>query len=495
MKRPTARLLTPSLLVSCILFFPSSLLAGLTSGLVAWYPFDGDAEDASGNGNHGTVNGAILGTDRHGNSNKAYVFDGSNDFIQIPNHASLNFANSLSLHFWINPNNWAGGGTEGIISKKSNDSSNGYVVYRDNNHLNEITFRYRGDGGFQSYLKTNSFVSDNQWQNWTVTYQETCSKWYKNGQLQQVYDSLSNSSDMSNSNPLKIGYADTWNYFYSGSIDEVRIYDRALTSSEVTQLYLLEAPTEQNATLSGTINYSGPVTGPVVIWAKLGALTVNTLTLPNGPGAYTMQLPKNREYDVKAFRDGNGNGNLDAGWQVGEPSAHHGDWNSTSSSFNTLLLDGNKTGIDVNVSWHGDNDNDGFYDWDEYVAGSEGNDSTSVPGVGYGLVAHWTFDETNGTVLGDSSGNDVNGTLNGFSSLTNTHWTPGKIGGALRFDGTDDYVSFPGATLLNDLAPMTFAGWVIDPDASSSWSSTTRRPTCPSTKVWARSPAGRRSTL
>ena len=218
---------------------------------------------------------------------------------------------------------------------------------------------------------------------------------------------------------------------------------------------------DQNATVSGTINYFGPVTGPIVVYAKFNGVVVNTVTLPNGPGPYTMQLPKNQLYDVKAFRDGNGNGNLDPGWQVGEPYDHHGDWNASTNSNNLLLVDGNKTGIDVNVYWHGDHDGDGFYDWDEYVAGSDGNDSAIIPGIGYGLVAHWTFDETNGTILGDSSGNDVNGTLNGFSSHTNAHWVPGRVGGALHFDGTDDYVSFPGATLLNDLAPMTFAGWVF----------------------------------
>ena len=104
---------------------------------------------------------------------------------------------------------------------------------------------------------------------------------------------------------------------------------------------------DANATLSGTVNYSGPVTGPVVVWAFENGQKVAELTLPNGPGPYSLQLLKNRNYDAKAFRDGNGNGNLDAGWQVGEPFAHHGDWNSTSSSFNTLLLDGNKTGIDL----------------------------------------------------------------------------------------------------------------------------------------------------
>ena len=55
--------------------------ADLTRGLVAWYPFDGNASDMSRNGNHGTVNGATLGTDRFGEENKAYSFDGVDDYV------------------------------------------------------------------------------------------------------------------------------------------------------------------------------------------------------------------------------------------------------------------------------------------------------------------------------------------------------------------------------------------------------------------------------
>ena len=52
-------------------------------GLVAWYPFDGNASDMSGNGNHGTVHGASLGTDRHGVANRVYSFDGVDDWIDF----------------------------------------------------------------------------------------------------------------------------------------------------------------------------------------------------------------------------------------------------------------------------------------------------------------------------------------------------------------------------------------------------------------------------
>ena len=77
----------------------------LKHGLVAWYPFDGNASDMSGNGNHGTVNGATLSADRHGHANKAYSFDGVDDQIIVANHSSLNFGQGdFSLISWIKYN-------------------------------------------------------------------------------------------------------------------------------------------------------------------------------------------------------------------------------------------------------------------------------------------------------------------------------------------------------------------------------------------------------
>ena len=72
------------------------------------------------------------------------------------------------------------------------------------------------------------------------------------------------------------------------------------------------------------------------------------------------------------------------------------------------------------------------------------------------MLAHWSFDETNGTILHDSSGNDLNGTLNGF----NNPWSPGRKGGSLRFDGVDDHITFAGITQLNDIRPLSFSGWL-----------------------------------
>ena len=76
-----------------------------------------------------------------------------------------------------------------------------------------------------------------------------------------------------------------------------------------------------------------------------------------------------------------------------------------------------------------------------------------------GLLAHWTFDETSGTVLNDASGNQIHGTVHGYTANATAQWTAGLLGGALALDGKDDYISFPGATKLNNLDPFTWTGW------------------------------------
>ena len=73
----------------------------LSTGLIAWYPFDGNASDMSGSGNDGTVHGPVLGIDRHGQANKAYNFDGVDDYIDLGNSTSLNPANLITVSAWV----------------------------------------------------------------------------------------------------------------------------------------------------------------------------------------------------------------------------------------------------------------------------------------------------------------------------------------------------------------------------------------------------------
>ena len=209
---------------------------------------------------------------------------------------------------------------------------------------------------------------------------------------------------------------------------------------------------EQNASVSGTVSYQGVVPGPAIIWAlDTNDTVIDHAELPDGNGSYSLSVPIGQGYDFKVFIDGNENGYP----STGEAWKHFTDWNSTTNSYNLTQVDTNLTGVDFSLS-DNDFDSDGFLNWHEYLAGTQEQNASSIPPLEFGMLAHWSFDETNGTILHDSSGNDLNGTLNGF----NNPWSPGKNGGSLRFDGVDDHITFAGITQLNDIRPLSFSGWL-----------------------------------
>ncbi|HEX2684498.1 MAG TPA: hypothetical protein VHL77_11220, partial [Ferruginibacter sp.] len=75
----------------------------LNLGLKAYYPFSGNANDISGNNNNPVFNNATLTADRLGNPNSAYHFNGTNTYMRIPNSASINMANTMSIALWVKP--------------------------------------------------------------------------------------------------------------------------------------------------------------------------------------------------------------------------------------------------------------------------------------------------------------------------------------------------------------------------------------------------------
>jgi len=72
-----------------------------TDGLVGWWPFNGNANDESGNGNNGVVNGATLTEDRNGDANKSYYFNGISDFISVLHSGYFDLSNGMSLSLWF----------------------------------------------------------------------------------------------------------------------------------------------------------------------------------------------------------------------------------------------------------------------------------------------------------------------------------------------------------------------------------------------------------
>jgi hypothetical protein len=214
--------------------------AFLRQGLVAYYPFDGNANDMSGNGNHGTVNGATLATDRHGNSFKAYSFDGSNDRIALPNSNDLKLQ-KISMAMWIKFSDVLGGQ---IISNESN-VADGFAI--DNTSDKKIGFKImKGSvikplGGIydHTFTATDSF-SQNSWVFLAATYEGSIKHIYLDGFLSKSENS--NITISYRNTPIQIGCAGFRNSYFKGFIDDLRIYDRALSAAEVATLYNHEKP-------------------------------------------------------------------------------------------------------------------------------------------------------------------------------------------------------------------------------------------------------------
>jgi hypothetical protein len=241
------------------------------NGLVAKYDFNLNA-DNSASGPAAAPNGTIFGAsptqDRWGNLNSAYAFNGTSNYIEIPDSDafSLTTTGSLSISVWVRPDgttldpngrllfsheestgyvHWMGKGFAGEHewSFRIYSADNTDIPYRAN-RLSYYLFNRPGGLGAGSYAQDDvvpgewiHFVAVVRTSNETITF-------YKNG-VQRDQDSFAASSNFpvapeNGSAPLRIGTRDFQSYF-AGAVDDLRIYNRALTTGEIQQLFSEQA--------------------------------------------------------------------------------------------------------------------------------------------------------------------------------------------------------------------------------------------------------------
>lgn len=204
-------------------------------GLVAYYPFNGNAEDESGNGNHGIVIGTTLTSDRFNNTNSAFYFNGIHNYIDIDAHAnSMPFGTSeVTISGWIKydetPSN-----NQVLLGYGGNYEYGGYLLgYERDNKLN---FQVHS-GGFQS-AASYIIPGANTWYHIVGKYDHQKLYVYIDGNL---IAETNFSGEIDQANCLRIGCerygATNGNYFTKGSIDDIRIYNYALSDLEIQQLY------------------------------------------------------------------------------------------------------------------------------------------------------------------------------------------------------------------------------------------------------------------
>jgi Concanavalin A-like lectin/glucanases superfamily len=214
-----------------IIFYSFSLSAqvNLPLGLKAYYPFTGNANDISGNNNNPVFNNATLTADRLGNPNSAYHFNGSTNYMQVANSASLNLPNAMSVSLWVKPTGYNTNQCYGnmLVSKSASTTlpSNFYVrfadVYTGCSSPTTTQERFTGNNA----IAATPFVQLNQWYSVVWTSDGTTEKIYVNCELKASV--AAGGVPFSNSFAMFFGKQNdpSFPYWFNGDLDEVRIYD------------------------------------------------------------------------------------------------------------------------------------------------------------------------------------------------------------------------------------------------------------------------------
>jgi hypothetical protein len=297
-----------------LLSWQPTVQADLNDGLMAYYPFEGKyiegpfipkisfltwyrANDASGNGNHATVRGATLTEDRFGNVDSAYSFNGVNNYIERPfDYDFTPSTQSWTVAAWIKSGN---GPIVSWYRCGANRSCTGVdsAFYELHIYPNSQIIYNLGDDSNRRLRVVSPATLTNDWHFVVGMLDRTTNmlKLYVDGiEVNSIPSNLGSLSDGNINIPLSIGrfFRTGWGspHYYRGVIDDVRIYNRVLTESEIQTLYnqqFLSAGTDMTIELGDTVNLNGSFEGLVsnapysYVW-KLGDGNTVTGTLTKG---------------------------------------------------------------------------------------------------------------------------------------------------------------------------------------------------------------------
>ena len=409
------------------------------NGLVGWWPFNGNANDASGNGNNGTVNnGAVLTTDRFGGLNSAYNLDGDNDFISVNPSTSLNIVNNISISIWF---------------YTTQTGFYGYLVDRDIcGNAKDWSLAYNGssilrigDGATDQIINSAS-NNINSWHNLVFVRNGNSFKLFIDGVISgQIL--INGLNFLNNLTPIFFGEQlcnpnSVNSPNFNGKIDDIGIWNRALTQQEVTALY---NSTTNTCPLITSVTLNAQQTQSSVTNAVVGYLPNSTKIISDTTQWHYIALTKSGPTGNFYF-----DGTL-----------------VTSSSFasnpyiwNSLLLGA----IQGCVSCSPVADFNGLID--EVRVSNVARTASNIASA-YSANSPFTADvSTIGLFhLDNTTGNSINNAIGGTAA---TFGTPalasGKFGQAMSFDGVDDYVRWSSSIPVNN---MTIEFWVKSSDQSA----------------------------
>jgi len=221
----------------------------LKVGLIAYYPFNNSGIDYTGNGNDGFVYNITSTSDRNGKANSAYYFDGATSNIRVTDNQALRLNNTdYTINTWEKLDSY--GPTYGsiIVCKRGTGSTNGWnygihgYVGSNNAVLGQTTMQI--SGGLDITATGVKTLNTGTWYMLTTVYSLSKHQitYYVNGVLDNVISNIpspsaTTTSDMyiGSDNPV----VSSSGYYFKGSLDDMRIYGRALTQAQIQKLYIL----------------------------------------------------------------------------------------------------------------------------------------------------------------------------------------------------------------------------------------------------------------
>jgi len=208
----------------------------LQDSLVAWYPFNGNANDESGNGYNGTVYGATLTTDRFGKNNSAFSFDGIDDYIKLPDKARFQPNTSYSVSFWLKTSQTSRFDLmDQRISSGSPDYYNFGIIGNEEN--GQISFNFPQYSPSSQLIVYNTNFNNNEWNNLLFIKDPESKNMsiYINGKI--VAEKEFEDCDFAINGSLMIGKNYHNSGHFNGVFDNLRIYNRVLAGIEIDSLY------------------------------------------------------------------------------------------------------------------------------------------------------------------------------------------------------------------------------------------------------------------
>ena len=393
----------------------------LVEGPAAHWTFDegiGDtAFDRAGNDHTAVFMGAPTWKD--GLLHGALTLDGQDDSLLVAPSTWLEAPAAFSIAAWVQ--HGAAGGWRSIVDKRD-AGADGYDLYLEPS--GSLFMRVDSET-----LPGSSLVADGLWHHVAGIYDGSEIVLYVDG----AQDAAVAAPGLS-PNPvadLLIGenYAGN-NSFFAGSLDDLRIYDRALTAAEIVQLF----------EWSGDPDDTPPVRAE---GAPEGVL-------PIGTASVEISLRTGEAADCRHDTEAGKPFGLMAGVFTSQDQRLHSD---TVSG----LLDGQIYRYFVRCRDLAGNTND-----DDFLIELEVDEPIDLS---VGLVGYWALDDGAGAVASDGSASGYQGTVFGGAA-----WGPGRVGGGLTFDGIDDSVQVSAATALDGPSAFTLAAWIHHP-AASGWHS------------------------